>query len=218
MNYLQNNPDPWIKICGLTLVDNAVECAKLNPDAIGLVFCDKSPRNLSVSQGENICSALPDNVKTVGVFVNESYEFIMERVDKCKLKGVQLHGNETPDMVDKLLKHDLMVIKALFAAKEPFINQCDQYHNASYLLVEYGKGTLPGGNAETWNYEILNQIYKGQVPLILAGGLNTENVADAIIAANPAAVDISSGVEKSYGVKDLNKVKSFIKAVRTTTL
>lgn len=214
MDDLDGIRTPWIKICGLTLVENAMECASAGADAIGLVFCQKSPRNISIDRAAEICSALPDHINTIGVFVNESYEFIMERVNKCGLKGVQLHGSESPELIDRLLAHDLIVIKALFAAKEPLLNSCDKYQNASYLLVEYGKGILPGGNAETWNYEILNQV-ESNVPLVLAGGLDPDNVSGAIKAANPAAVDISSGVEKTYGIKDIDKVQSFISAVKT---
>ncbi|MFH2061013.1 MAG: phosphoribosylanthranilate isomerase [Pseudomonadota bacterium] len=205
---------PWIKICGLTQVENAIECAKLEPDAIGLVFFEKSPRNISIEQAGHICSALPEAIQTIGVFVDESYDDIMAKVDSCDLKGVQLHGNEPPELIDRLLENKLIVIKALFAAKPPFLKQNALYTNASFLLVEYGKGVLPGGNAESWNYEISLQL-KTTTPIILAGGLTPNNVKHAITSARPAGVDISSGVEKSPGIKDLGKVKAFIKAVKS---
>ena len=205
---------PWIKICGLTQVENAIECAKLGPDAIGLVFFEKSPRNVSIDQAERICSALPKTIQTIGVFVNESFEDIMAKVDFCGLAGVQLHGNEPPELIDRLLENKLIVIKALFAAKPPFLKQSDWYAKASFLLVEYGKGVLPGGNAESWNYEISLQLNTNR-PIILAGGLTPDNVKNAVTKTRPAGVDISSGVEKSYGIKDLDKVEAFITAVKS---
>jgi len=165
------NKKTWIKICGLTLKANAIECAILNPDAIGLVFFEKSPRNVSIEQAKKICSALPKTIQTIGVFVDEPFERIMEIVNTCGLTGVQLHGSESPELVDQLLDNKLIVIKALFAAKAPFLDQSDLYANASFLLIEYGKGVLPGGNAESWDYEISLQL-DTTTPVILAGGLS----------------------------------------------
>ncbi|SDT98212.1 phosphoribosylanthranilate isomerase [Desulfobacula phenolica] len=209
---------PWIKICGLTDIENALGCANLGADAIGLVFFEKSPRNVSVKRAAQISNALPDHILTIGVFVNESYEGIMEKVNACGLKGVQLHGNEPPELIDDLLKENLVVIKALFATREPFITQAPLYQKASFLLVEYGKGTLPGGNAESWDYELslqleTNRSVETSTPLVLAGGLHPDNICLAIKTAKPAAVDVSSGVEKTYGIKDLNKVNAFITRV-----
>lgn len=221
MNVLDTNNSlfskkPWIKICGLTRKENALGCANLGADAIGLVFYKKSPRDLSIENAKIITDALPDHIYTIGVFVDEPYDRIMQVVNGCNLKGVQLHGNESPQLVEQLKSENLIVIKALFAARQPFLHECNLYQAASYLLVEYGKGVLPGGNAETWNYEILKTV-KSNTPLILAGGLDTQNVVQAIQSASPSAVDISSGVEKSHGIKDLKKVESFIKAVRSIT-
>ncbi|MBU8848356.1 MAG: phosphoribosylanthranilate isomerase, partial [Desulfobacterales bacterium] len=184
---------PWVKICGLTDPENALECVNLGADAIGLVFFEKSPRNVSIQRAAQISKTLPDHIFTIGVFVDESYDRIMEKVNRCTLKGVQLHGNEPPDLVDKLLKENLLVVKALFAAKKPFLAQAYRYENASFFLIEYGKGGLPGGNAESWNYELSLQL-KTKKPLILAGGLHPGNICQAIKAARPAGVDVSSGV------------------------
>lgn len=204
---------PWIKICGLTDIENALECAKLGADAIGLVFFEKSPRNVSIQRAAQISTALPDHILTIGVFVDEPYDAIMGKVNQCSLKGVQLHGNEPPSLIDRLLEKNLLVIKALFADKEPFLTQAAEYKTASFLLIEYGKGSLPGGNAESWDYEIALQ-FKIKTPLILAGGLHPENICQAIRAVKPAGVDVSSGVEKIYGIKDLNKVAAFIHQIK----
>ncbi len=205
---------PFIKICGLTDPLNAVECAHLGADAIGLVFYEKSPRFVSDDIALQISKALPDIVITTGVFVDEDYDHIMRKVDKCQLKSVQLHGNESPGLVSQLRDQNLVVVKALFAAKTPYLMNASSFEKASFILVEYGKGKLPGGNAETWNYEITNML-KTDTPVILAGGLTADNILEAIESVHPQAVDVSSGVEACPGVKDINKVKLFIDRVRS---
>ncbi len=205
---------PWIKICGLTDPENALGCVNLGATAIGLVFFDKSPRNVSIKKACEICTALPDHISTIGVFVDESFEFIMERVNTCGLKGVQLHGNEPLELIDRLLAENLIVIKALFAKKEPFLDKASMYENVHFFLVEYGKGTLPGGNAESWDYKLSLEL-KTKKWVILAGGLTCDNICQALNAVKPSGIDVSSGVEKAYGIKDLNKVESFIKKVKS---
>jgi phosphoribosylanthranilate isomerase/indole-3-glycerol phosphate synthase/phosphoribosylanthranilate isomerase len=205
---------PWIKICGLTQPENALGCANLGADAVGMVFFEKSPRNISTKQAEHICAVLPDHVCRIGVFVDEPYITIMETVDHCGLNGVQLHGNEPSDLVDRLLTKNLVVIKAVFAAKSPVITRAAEYKRASFILMEYGKGILPGGNAESWNYE-LSLGLKIAAPVLLAGGLGPENIRQAMTLVRPAGFDVSSGVEKTHGIKDLKKVESFINQIRS---
>ncbi|MDA8136762.1 MAG: phosphoribosylanthranilate isomerase [Desulfobacteraceae bacterium] len=200
---------PWIKICGLTDPDNALACAKLLPDAMGLVFYEKSPRYVTIDQAARITKILPRHIMTIGVFVDNDFNDIMEKVKGCALKGVQLHGKESPELVDQLKKEHLFVIKSLFAAKEPYLSRAKEYSAASALLVEFGKGILPGGNAESWNYELSRQINM-KIPLIIAGGLSPDNVTKAVKTARPFGVDVSSGVEQSPGLKDIHKVGSFI--------
>lgn len=206
-----NQDHPQIKVCGLTNVKEAITTASLGVNAIGLVFFDKSPRNLSLYQAKEICSALPDDIITIGVFVNESFAEIMRIAEYCRLKAIQLHGQETPDLVKRLKKEGLKVIKALFVEGTPSIHESNNYAASAYL-VECGKGALPGGNALTWSWSQALDFGKKH-PLILAGGLTPENAAIAIKAGMPDAVDVSSGVESSPGRKDLNKVRAFIEAV-----
>lgn len=207
---------PWIKICGLTDPDNALACANLRPDALGLVFYEKSPRYVTMDQADRIIKALPRHILTFGVFVDNSLEDILEKVKGCALKGVQLHGKEYPELVDRLKKEHLFVIKALFAAKEPYLSRAKEYSTASALLVEYGKGILPGGNAESWNYELSCRI-DTKTPVIIAGGLSPDNVTKAMKTARPFGVDVSSGVEKSPGMKDIHKVGAFIARINALT-
>jgi phosphoribosylanthranilate isomerase len=216
-NSTHPSPDKlWIKICGFTDPENAKTCAAFKPDAMGLVFFEKSPRNVSIDTARRITDILPETIMSVGVFVNKNYDEIMHIADHCRLKGVQLHGSESADLANKLLKNNLHVIKALFAKKDPCLDQAEDYSMVSSLLVEYGKGTLPGGNAESWNYEISSQM-KTQLPIILAGGLGPDTITDVLKKAQPAGVDVSSGVELSYGMKDPDKVKLFISRVRSFT-
>ncbi len=206
---------PQIKICGLTRVDEAIECADLGADAIGLIFFEKSPRFVSDSQARKICDALPDTVIKVGVFVNKSFADIIKKVKACGLTGVQLHGQEASGLVERLVHENLLVIKGLFAVKRPNISEAPLF-NASAYLVECGRGKLPGGNAMIWNWSQARD-FGIKNPFILAGGLDPDNVACAIEQSFPDAVDVSSGVEISPGRKDIRKVRDFIKAVHSVS-
>jgi phosphoribosylanthranilate isomerase len=202
---------PQVKICGLTQVREAVECVSLGVEAIGCVFYPKSPRYITDDQAKEICMAVKERVKTVGVFANETFSNIMQRAERCRLSAVQLHGQESPDLVHRLRKENLYVIKALFVDGTPTMDDVSNY-NASAYLVECGKGKLPGGNALEWNWEQAKS-FGEKHPLIIAGGLAPDNVSQAIKVSTPHAVDVSSGVENSPGLKDLDKVEAFIDAV-----
>lgn len=206
-----------VKICGLTLVDNALDCVKAGADIIGLVFFEKSPRHVSTAKAREIARALPKGVPACGVFVDETYDTIMQTVSACGLEIVQLHGAETPELADRLSAQNLVVTKAFFAARPPNLCDTKKYPSADFCLAEYGKGILPGGNAETWDYDqALDMAQK--VRLMLAGGLTCENVADAVSRIRPHAVDVSSGVEKTKGIKDIAKVKAFIRAAKAVSI
>jgi len=205
---------PQLKICGLTDPAQAVECARLGADAVGLVFFPKSPRHVTDDLARRICAALPSSVARVGVFVNASFDVVKAKADGCGLTAVQLHGRETPELVDRLKAEGLTVIKALFVDGRPELTAAPDYR-ASAFLVECSKGPLPGGNAMAWDWGAALK-FGQRHPLVLAGGLAPENVARAIADARPAAVDVSSGVEAAPGTKDLAKVAAFIEAVRHT--
>ncbi|MBW2368231.1 MAG: phosphoribosylanthranilate isomerase, partial [Deltaproteobacteria bacterium] len=145
------------------------------------------------------------------VFVNESFSMIMARVNHCGLSGVQLHGQEPPELVTRLRNEGLIVIKALFVDGFPDLSTADRYNPTAYL-VECSKGKLPGGNAMVWRWKDA-RAFGEHNPLIIAGGLSPENVTTAIADAKPGGVDVSSGIETSPGMKDLEKVAAFIRAV-----
>jgi phosphoribosylanthranilate isomerase len=205
---------PQVKICGLTRPDEAVRCSHAGADAIGLVFFAKSPRNVSTDQAKSITDALPQAAATVGVFVNETFDYIMARVRRCNLSMVQLHGKETPEMVERLKTEGVGVIKGLFINGTPGLQEAPSYGADGYL-VECSKGPLPGGNAMAWDWAAARD-FGCRYPLVLAGGLSPDNVVEAIAAGLPAAVDLSSSVETSPGRKDSDRVVQLIAAVRTT--
>ncbi|MBW1892808.1 MAG: phosphoribosylanthranilate isomerase [Deltaproteobacteria bacterium] len=212
---MKNITIPQIKICGLTNVEEAIQCAEVGANAIGLVFYSKSPRHVPNEPAKNISKALPSGIKKTGVFVDAEYTDIMRIVDFCGLDAVQLHGAESPSLVNRLIEQKLIVIKALFISRYPKLKQAAEY-NASAFLVELGKGKLPGGNALPWNWSEAGK-YGKNFPFILAGGLSPENISDAMKSCSPDAVDISSGVELSPGRKDINKVKTFVDTVLNYT-
>jgi phosphoribosylanthranilate isomerase/indole-3-glycerol phosphate synthase/phosphoribosylanthranilate isomerase len=210
------NKDIQIKICGLTEVDKALACVEQGAHAIGLVFFPKSPRFVTDRLAREISSAVLPQAKTVGVFVDETYATVMRKIEKCRLGAVQLHGRESSAMVDRLRENNILVIKALFEKREPlFIDEVK--YGAGAFLLECGRGKMPGGNAQVWNWETARKTGSDR-PIVLAGGLAPQNVARAVKLARPDAVDVSSGVEAEPGVKDLRMVQRFIKAVKKSSL
>jgi phosphoribosylanthranilate isomerase len=213
---IMSNPTPTqhpqIKICGLTRPETAAACAVAGADAIGLVFYPPSPRFVSADLARRIREALPPETAAVGVFVNVSLVAILEKVHACRLSAVQLHGQEPPELGAQLAEQQVRVIRGLYLNGTPPISDADRYPADAYL-VECRAGKLPGGNAQVWDWGAARQL-AARRPVVLAGGLDPENVARAIRAARPAAVDVSSGVEQVPGEKDVYKVKAFIAAVR----
>lgn len=205
-----SRPRLAIKICGLTRPDQALACARAGADAIGLVFYPPSPRHVGDNLAEDVCKRLPAGVAKVGVFVDAPLQDILAKVNRCGLTAVQLHGNETPALVEALVRRRLTVIKAVFAARSPLLTDAAAFAPSAFL-VECGRGTLPGGNAERWDWAGAAAAPR---PFVLAGGLNPANVAEAIAAARPDGVDVSSGVETAPGAKDLAAVAAFIHNAR----
>lgn len=203
---------PQVKICGLTSVREALACAEAGADAIGCVFFPPSPRHVTDDQARSIVEALPDSACGVGVFVNEDLGAILRKVDRCGLRAVQLHGQETPDLVESLRREGITVIKTLFANAAPSFDSAPGYHASAYL-VECAGGKLPGGNAMAWDWGAASPVSRAY-PVVLAGGLDPRNVVSALEAAEPDAVDVSSAVESAPGRKDIHKVLQFLEAVR----
>lgn len=199
-----------IKICGITTPEEAIFCQKAGADAIGLVFFPKSPRHLPFAQARAISEALPEAFPKIGVFVNEDEETILKTVEAAKLTAIQLHGQESPELAARLLQKHLTLLKVFYMTAQPPVSDHANYPQCT-ALVEWGKGVLPGGNAMGWGES--DTLLPRNNPLVIAGGLGPDNVAQMIQTHAPDGVDVSSGVEKAPGEKDKNKILTFIKAV-----
>ncbi|WP_243371891.1 phosphoribosylanthranilate isomerase [Geotalea sp. SG265] len=198
-----------VKICGITTVADAMMAAENGADALGLVFYDKSPRNIQLAQAMEITRVLPPFVQVVGLFVNSSIDFVNSVADQCRLDLVQLHGDESPEFCAGVTRR---VIKAFRIKDISSLDHLGAYNVAGYLLDAWSP-TAFGGTGVTFNWD--TAIIAGKFgPIILAGGLTPENVADAVRYAAPYGVDVSSGVEVAPGIKDLEKVRQFIRRAK----
>ncbi len=196
-----------IKICGFTQAQNAHDAAMLGIDAIGLVFYEKSPRHVDIDQALEIVQALPPFINRVGLFVNADSHFIDEVLCEVPLDTLQFHGDETPQ---ECTQYAMPFIKALRINEQTNITQlADDYSQASGLLLDAYNPDTYGGTGERFDWGLANVSI--DLPIILAGGLTPETAQQAVSQVNPYALDVSSGVESAKGVKDLEKIKQFIK-------
>jgi phosphoribosylanthranilate isomerase len=198
-----------IKICGITTVDDALCAVDAGADALGFVFHEKSPRYVKPLKVQRIVSALPPFVTTVGLFVNQPGEKIRQIMRLTGLQVVQLHGDEPPEACRL---EPYQVIKALRVKDESSLTGAEDYP-ASALLLDTWSGKQYGGSGRCFDWQLARDL-RTRVPLILAGGLTPENVAEAIRQVGPYGVDVSSGVEDSPGRKNRAKIFQFVNAVR----
>lgn len=216
-----------VKICGISTPEMAQAAMDAGADAIGLVFAEGSPRTVSLEMAETIVDELPAFVEPVGVFLNQPVDFIRDVAGRLHLRTVQLHGRETPRQAAALAPR--RVIKAFsFDAEgiEATLEPWRRCSNLGALMLDSppppsasAANGLTGGHGTSFDWESLAAVKRRGVladmpPLILAGGLNAENVARAITALLPYAVDVSSGVEISRGVKDAQLITSFCQTVQ----
>ena len=195
-----------VKICGITDVRDARTAARLGADALGFNFYRDSPRYIRPARAKAIVAALPPLVTTVGVFVNEDPGDIMEICRLVGLDAAQLHGDESPSVVDAV--RGLRRIKAIRVESEEDVRLCRRYRVEAFLLDAFVAGER-GGTGQTFPWEIAREAAQFG-PIILAGGLSPDNVADAIAAADPYGVDVASGVESEPGSKDRRLMEEFI--------
>ncbi len=201
-----------IKICGITNSGDALLAADLGAHALGFNFYKKSPRYISPDQARHIIGQLPPFVAAVGVFVDEDAAKVREIASLAGLEWLQLHGKESPEYCRSL---GCRVIKGFRVQDRGSLAILAEYRDAvqAFLLDNYRPG-LPGGTGETFDWALAQEARKFG-PIILAGGLTPDNVAEAIRVARPAAVDVASGVEAAPGKKDPVKLKAFIEAVKS---
>ena len=198
-----------IKICGITSVQDAGYAVAAGADAIGLVFYGGSPRNIDTHSARQILDSLPPFVTSVGLFVDADSTEVQQVLDAVPLDLLQFHGNENADFCCSFNRPYIKAIRVRDDTDLPGLSA--EFRSASGLLLDsYTKG-VPGGTGEIFNWELIPQGLS--LPVVLAGGLTPENVADAIAKVNPYAVDVSSGVELSPGKKEEQAVHAFVHAV-----
>jgi len=217
-------PRTRIKICGISTVEAALAAAAAGADAIGLVFVRSSPRHVEVDVAMKIAAALPAFVEPVGLFADLPVEKVRDIAQVTGLKTLQLHGREGPAYITQLKQY--RVIKAVGFDPDRLADRVGPWRriagNLVGLLLDSPPATdegLGGGTGQAFDWQRLAEIKSAGAlddlpPLTLAGGLNTDNVADAVRTVRPYAVDVSSGVEAQRGVKDLQKIATFCDAVR----
>ena len=210
----------WVKICGMTNLEDALTAVEAGADAVGFVFYEKSPRNNRPGAAREIVKKLPDNVEKVGVFVSENVERANDILQRVGLTTAQVYsksigewlawhvGSQRRLMVavpGSALNDDLLI--TFGSAEKPL----------SAIVVDSGSGERPGGTGERFDWEGARigicELEK-EVPVVVAGGLSPENVAEAIKILRPWGVDVASGVEARPGKKDPEKVRAFVQAVR----
>ncbi len=198
-----------VKICGVTSPQQASEIAALGVEAIGLVFYPPSPRHVNEDQARSILAALPPSFPVVGVLVNEPVNTAAAKAERLGLRFLQLHGTESPETVTALQCRGFYVIKALHARTASWQEEANRWPVDIPLLVECPSGDLPGGTGTQWNWKQAAPLAQRR-PLILAGGLTPENIGRAVAEVQPAALDVSSGVEERPGIKSLEKIRRLL--------
>lgn len=213
----------WIKICGIRDLETAQAVAACGVQAIGLNFFDRSPRVVSPDVAADIVSRIPAEVEPVGLFVNHSVEHIHRLAAFCRLRTVQLHGDEPPETIAELARY--RVIRAFRVGHEglsevaEYIERCRELGALPWAcLVDARVEGVYGGTGMTVSWETIAREYRVAEwpPLILAGGLRPENVASAIRTTNPWGVDVAGGVEASSGVKEMGRVRAFVEGVQAS--
>ena len=205
-----------IKFCGITRLDDAELAVGADAWAIGLIFWPRSPRRCALDAAAEIAAAVKRRAEVVGVFVNATLDHVAQTADGVGLTMIQLHGEEGPAYCSEAARRTgCKVIKAARVRSGADVQALAPFHTDYHLLDSYTAG-VPGGTGETFSWEIARS-HRGRIPMILSGGLNPDNVADAIAAVRPYAVDVASGIElMGPGRKDPEKLAAFAAAVRAT--
>ena len=200
---------PRIKVCGLTRVEDVQAAVAAGVDAIGLVFYPDSPRHVSIEHAAELCRYIPPFISVVGLFVNASRAEVHRVIEAVPLNLLQFHGDET---IDQCEGFGLPYLRA--ARVRPGVDLLEfasQFASARALLLDTWTPAY-GGSGESFDWSLVPS--ECPLPVILSGGLNPDNVAEAICQVRPAAVDVSSGVESAKGIKDAAKIRAFVSAVR----
>jgi len=199
-----------IKICGITRVEDALAAARLGADAVGLVFYAGSPRAVTMEQAREIINALPPFVVPVGLFVNADAATVRDTVAAVPVQLLQFHGDETPDFCASFRRPFLRALRV--RRETDLLQYAREFHAAKGLLLDAWVEGVHGGTGATFDWSLIPPDLP--MPVILSGGLNPDNVEQAVRRVRPWAVDVSSGVESAKGIKDAAKIEAFINGVR----
>ena len=204
-----------IKVCGLREAINLEQVAALNPDFVGFIFYDQSPRFVGEDLDADVVKTLPRSIRKVGVFVNASPDYILRSVKKYDLQYVQLHGNEAPDYCRSLQNRGVNIIKAFRVDGTFNFSMVHNYKAYADLFLFDAKGDQPGGNGHTFDWNVLAN-YDNEKPFFISGGIGLENLdqLEQLKGMKLYGVDVNSLVEVSPGVKDVAKVKALIDRLR----
>jgi phosphoribosylanthranilate isomerase len=199
-----------VKICGVTREEDALTAARCGAHAIGLVFYRPSPRYVEPHVAAGIVRALPPFVTPVGLFVNAEADEVRSIASEVGVQVLQFHGSETPGFC---LQFDMPYLKAVRVRPGvDLLQYARDFHGAKALLLDAFQDALHGGTGATFDWALIPPSLP--LPIVLSGGLTPQNVGEAIRRVKPAAVDVSSGVEASKGIKDPAKIAAFISGVR----
>ncbi len=199
-----------VKICGFTQPDDAVAAANLGVDAIGLVFYPPSPRHVSIEQAKKIVQALPAFVSVVALFVDEQETQIRTVLEQLPVDCLQFHGEES---VEACRLYNKPYMKALRVKPElDIMAAAEEYQDAAALLLDAYHPGIKGGSGSQFDWNLIPE--NCLLPVVLAGGLQVENARQAVETVKPYALDVSSGVESSKGIKDVAKMAAFIQAIK----
>ncbi|WP_224367729.1 phosphoribosylanthranilate isomerase [Hyalangium versicolor] len=206
-----------VKICGVTRLEDARAAWDAGADALGLNFYPRSPRYVETAKAAELARTRPGLGAVVGVFVNESPDIIRAKVRECGLTAVQLHGDEPPEAC---MGFGVPVIKALRVRGPEDVAKARSYVGSGDVATLLLDGAAPGygGGGVTFDWSLVAQLVDVGVPVLVAGGLTPGNVAEAVRATRPYGVDVASGVEASPGIKDVEAVRSFIRAAKAVNL
>jgi phosphoribosylanthranilate isomerase len=206
-----------IKLCGITTLDDAQMAVEAGAWAVGCILWPHSPRMCDPAEAARIAAALRRRAYVCGVFVNQHLDEVAGLVDGIGLTMVQLHGDEGPAYCAEIARRTgAKVMKAAQVRTGADVRALESFHTDFHLLDAHLPG-MRGGTGETFDWELV-RARRSKVPLVLSGGLGPENVADAIAATHPFAVDTASGTEASPGIKDPAKVAAFVEAVNAAAL
>lgn len=199
-----------IKICGITRPEDAVAVVAAGADAIGLVFYEPSPRCVSLNQAQKIVTSVPAFVSVVALFVDPTAKYVQDILNGVRVDLIQFHGDEDSDFCGQFNHPYIKAIRVRQASD--VVASSVRFPDALGILLDSYKPGIPGGTGETFDWSLV-QVTSDSKPIILAGGLNPDNVGDAIRHVQPFAVDVSGGVELSKGIKDHSKINAFVREV-----